>query len=263
VAAPTGGPVVISAQTSSRSAAGARPVALITGAAKRLGAVTARRLHGAGFNIAIHYHTSADDARRLAAELNADRGESAWVLRQNLATADAGARLVAALEKKTGRLDALINNASVFDETPLDGADPATWERIQAINLRTPYFLGVHAARLLGQERGSIVNIVDIHAERPRRGYSMYCASKAGLLAVTRSLALELAPAVRVNAIAPGAILWADSEDDTQRAEWLQATPLARRGEPADIADAVLYLVHAPYVTGQVIGVDGGRSLNM
>lgn len=263
MAAPTGGPVDISAQTPSRPAAAARPVALITGAAKRLGAVTARRLHGAGFDIAIHYHTSAEEARQLAAELNADRAGSACILRQNLATPDAGARLVAALEKKTGRLDLLINNASVFDETPLDTADTTTWERVHAINLRTPFFLGVHAAHLLRAQCGSIINIADIHAERPRRGYAMYCASKAGLLAATRSLALELAPAVRVNAIAPGAILWADSEDAGQRSEWLHATPLGRRGEPADIADAVLYLAHAPYVTGQVIAVDGGRSLHL
>jgi pteridine reductase len=263
VVAPRGGPVVISAVRSSRPAATARPLALITGAAKRLGAVTARRLHGAGFDIAIHYHTSAGEARQLATELNADRAHSAFVVRQNLAARNAGARLVAAIAKRAGRLDVLVNNASIFDETPLDDADPATWERMQAINLRTPYFLCVHAARLLGAQHGNIVNIVDIHAERPRRGYSMYCASKAGLLAVTRSLALELAPAVRVNAIAPGAILWADSEDGAQRTEWLRATPLARRGEPADIADAVLYLVHAPYVTGQVISVDGGRSLHM
>ncbi|MEQ8661862.1 MAG: SDR family oxidoreductase, partial [Gammaproteobacteria bacterium] len=157
----------------------------------------------------------------------------------------------------------LVNNASVLDSTPLAGAYAASWERLQAINLRTPYFLCVHAAALLAEHQGCIINIADIHAERPRHGYSMYCASKAGLLAVTRSLALELAPAVRVNAISPGAILWADSEAAAERSEWLRATPLARRGEPADIADAVLYLAHAPYVTGQVINIDGGRSLHM
>jgi len=263
VAAPTGGPVVISAQASRTTPATSSPVALITGAAKRLGAVTARRLHGVGYDIAIHYHTSADEARALAAELNEDRAASAFVLRQNLAARDAGERLVRNFAKKATRLDVLINNASVFDATPLDAADPTAWEHMQAINLRTPYFLCLHAAPLLRRQRGAIINIADIHAERPRPGYSMYCTSKAGLLAVTRSLALELAPEIRVNGISPGAILWADSEDAALRRDALRATPLGRRGEPSDIADAVLYLVHAAYVTGQVINVDGGRSLHM
>lgn len=221
-----------------------------------------RALHAAGYDLAIHYHTSAAAARELAAELNEVRSHSAFTLRQDLAARRAGSRLVAAIERRRGRLDLLVNNASVFDANALEAEDYAAWERIQAINLRTPYFLAVAAAPLLGRHRGAIVNIADIHGERPRAGYAIYCASKAGLLAVTRSLALELAPAVRVNAVSPGAILWAESEAPAARAAALRAVPLERRGEPADIAAAVCYLAGATYVTGHVINVDGGRLLS-
>ncbi len=237
------------------------PVALITGAAKRLGASTARALHDLGYDIVIHHHTSADEAQALAAELNAIRVASAITLCQDLMHPQAGAAIIAALGQQHGRLDLLVNNASVFDRTPLQHVDLAAWERIQAINLRAPYFLSLHAAPLLRASRGAIVNITDIHSERPRAEYSVYCASKAGLVAVTRGLALELAPEVRVNAVAPGPILWAASEDATLQAATLAGTPLARRGDPQDIAQAVCYLARAPFVTGHVLDVDGGRKL--
>lgn len=237
------------------------PVALITGAAKRLGACTARALHGLGYDIVIHHYTSTSEAHALAAELNALRAASATTLCQDLAVADAGAEIVRVLRTQRARLDVLVNNASVFDRSPLAEITPSSWERIQAINLRAPYFLAVEAAPLLRATRGAIINITDIHSERPRVDYSAYCASKAGLVAVTRGLALELAPEVRVNGIAPGPILWAASEDAALQAATLAGTPLARRGEPDDIAQAVCYLARAPFVTGHILDVDGGRSL--
>lgn len=239
------------------------PVALITGAAKRLGATTARALHRLGYDIVIHHHTSSHDAAQLAQELNRVRTDSAVTLCQDLADPHAGAAVIGALRGLRTRLDLLVNNASVFDRTLLAQVDLSAWERIQAINLRAPYFLAVHAAALLTASRGAIVNITDIHSERPRADYSVYCASKAGLVAVTRGLALELAPAVRVNAVAPGPILWADSEDAELQAATIAGTPLARRGEPEDIAQAVCYLARAPFVTGHILDVDGGRSLQL
>ena len=239
------------------------PVALITGAAKRLGASTARALHRLGYDIVIHHHTSGIDAAQLAEELNRIRAGSAITLCQDLADPNAAAAVVRALSGLRTRLDLLVNNASVFDRTPLGQVDLSAWERIQAINLRAPYFLAVHAAPLLAASHGAIVNITDIHSERPRADYSVYCASKAGLVAVTRGLALELAPAVRVNAVAPGPILWADSEDAQLQAVTIAGTPLARRGEPEDIAQAVCYLARARFVTGHILDVDGGRSLKL
>ncbi|MEX2481936.1 MAG: pteridine reductase [Gammaproteobacteria bacterium] len=238
-----------------------RPLALITGAARRLGAVTTRALHSAGYDVAIHYHTSTSAARELVRELNAVRAASAFALRQDLAAHHAGERLIETLQTKAGRLDLLVNNASIFDSDNADDNTLETWERLQAINLRTPYFLARAAVTLLTASRGAIINIADIHAERPRAGYAMYGASKAGLIAVTRSLALELAPHIRANAISPGAILWASTEDDELQARTLDRIPLERRGDPADIADAVLYLARAHYVTGQVLNIDGGRLL--
>ncbi|MGE0857997.1 MAG: pteridine reductase [Gammaproteobacteria bacterium] len=237
------------------------PVALITGAAKRLGACTARALHALGFDIVIHHHLSSVEAEALAASLNAVRANSARTVCADLAAADAPARIADAVTEQHRGLDLLVNNASIFDASPLEQIDVPAWERIQAINLRAPYFLALACAPLLRPRRGAIVNITDIHSERPRAGYSAYCASKAGLVAVTRGLALELAPEIRVNAVAPGPILWADSEDEALQAATLRGTPLARRGEPEDIAQAVCYLARAAYVTGHVLDVDGGRHL--
>lgn len=238
-------------------------VALITGAAKRLGAVTVRALHQQGYKVIIHYHTSADEALALAHELNDMRADSAAALRQDLADAHAGPATITRAVGVWQRLDLLVNNASVFDRTPIDAVDVASWDRIHAINVRAPYFLSISAAPFLRSTSGSIVNIADIHAERPRSQYSTYCVSKAGLVAITRALALDFAPAIRVNCVAPGAILWAASEDAGIQARTVQATPLQRQGEPADIAEAVCYLARARFVTGQVINVDGGRGLGL
>lgn len=240
-----------------------RPAALLTGAARRLGATTARLLHDEGYDVAIHYHTSAADALALADELNAVRAGSALTIAQDLAAPDAAARIMAAYRGQRRRLDLLVNNASVFDRTPVAEITPEIWDRIHAINLRAPYFLALEATSLLRAARGSIVNITDIHAERPRAEYSAYGASKAALVAVTQALAIDLAPTVRVNAVSPGAILWASSEDAVVQADTLKGTPLGRNGEPADIAAAVLYLARAQFVTGHVLNVDGGRILHI
>ena len=236
-----------------------RPIALITGAAKRLGAVMVRVLHGKGYNVIIHYHNSVREAQALAAELNTARPESAVELCGDFSAGDSSVTLIEAAGQAWSRLDLLVNNASVFNKTPLHEIDLASWERIQTINLRTPYFLSVAAAPWLRKARGSIVNIADIHAERPRLEYSAYCASKAGLVAITRSLAIEMAPEVRVNCVSPGAILWAANESKTVQENTVKATPLERHGDPEDIAQAVCFLAAAKFVTGHTINVDGGR----
>jgi pteridine reductase len=240
-----------------------RQVALITGAARRLGAATAKVLHEQGYDVAIHFHTSAEEASALAAELNQKRLGSAITLAQDLAASDAATRLIALFRKHYQRLDLLVNNASIFDRTPIESDCTEAWDRIHTVNLRTPYLLTLAAAPLLRVTGGSAVNIADIHAERPRADYSAYCISKAGLVAATHALALDLAPHIRVNCVAPGAILWASSEDADVQAKTLDGTPLGRHGDPADIAQAVVYLARAPFITGHVINVDGGRSLHL
>lgn len=235
------------------------PVALVTGAAKRLGAAIARALHDKGYNVVVHYHNSAREAQALVAELNHARTASVVTLCENFATSDRAVNLVESAGQTWSRLDLLVNNASVFDKTPLDEIDLASWERIQTVNLTTPYFLSIAAGPLLSKTQGSIVNIADIHAERPRRDFSAYCASKAGLVAITRSLAIDMAPSVRVNCVSPGAILWAADETKTVRENTVNATPLARHGDPEDIAQAVCYLAEAKFVTGHTVNVDGGR----
>lgn len=240
-----------------------RQVALVTGAARRLGAATVKVLHEQGYDVAIHFHTSAPEAFALAAELNQKRVGSAITLAQNLAASDAATQLIAQFRRHYSRLDLLVNNASIFVRTPVDSNCADTWDRIQTVNLRTPYLLTLAAAPLLRATAGSVVNIADIHAERPRAEYSAYCISKAGLVAATQALALDLAPDIRVNCVAPGAILWASSEDVEVQAQTLLGTPLGRHGDPADIAQAVVYLAQAPFITGQVINVDGGRRLHL
>ena len=247
------------------------PVVLVTGAARRVGAEIARRLHGAGALVAIHYRNSAADADRLAAELNAARpdegGDSAATFAADLLDVDALPRLVDAVVARFGRLDALVNNASSFYATKLGAVDTAAWDDLMGSNLRAPLFLSQAAAPHLDRSGGCIVNITDIHAERPLKGYPVYCAAKAGLLGLTRALALELGPRVRVNAVAPGPIEWPQGTHDfplADRAAIIEHTLLKRVGSPADIAQAVKYLIYdAPYVTGQVINVDGGRTAHL
>ena len=238
-------------------------VALVTGAARRVGAAIARRLHAAGANVVLHYRGADADAAQLEKELNAARTGSAVKVKGDLLAPVAPKALVDAALQRYARLDFLVNNASAFYPTALGEIEPGHWEELVGSNLRAPLFLAQAAAPHLALAAGAIVNITDIHAERPLKGYVVYSVAKAGLVALTRSLALELAPAVRVNAVAPGAIAWPeDGQFATGERERIVATtPLARIGAPEEIAQAVHFLCTAPFVTGQVLAVDGGRSI--
>ncbi len=240
-----------------------RSVALVTGSARRIGAAIARRLHAAGYDLALHYRSSADDAQALATELEGARVGSTLLLQADLAEFDRLPELVAKTIGRFGRLDALVNNASAFHPTPFGATTPAQWDELFAINARAPFFLSQAAAPHLANANGAIVNIADIHAERPLREHAVYAMSKAALLHMTRSLALELAPKVRVNAVSPGAILWPEGgKDPDAQAALLARTPLGRIGTPQEIAEAVLWLLQdARYCTGQTLHVDGGRML--
>lgn len=237
-------------------------VALVTGAARRVGASIVRTLHAAGYRIALHYRQSATEAAALAAGLNAQRPGSVATYAADLLDTAALPGLVAAAGAAWGRIDVLVNNASSFYATPLADATEAQWDDLVGSNLKAPFFLSQAAAPWLRASGGCIVNIVDLHAGRPMDEHPIYCAAKAGLASLTRSLARELAPAVRVNGIAPGAILWPEhSIDGAEQARILERVPLGRAGTPADIARTLLFLVRdAPYVTGQIIAVDGGRT---
>jgi pteridine reductase len=237
--------------------------ALVTGGARRVGAAIARRLHAAGANVVLHYRDSEADATRLASELNAARAKSAAKVKAELLAPVAPRALVAAALETFGRLDLLVNNASTFFPVAVGAMEPSHWEELIGSNLRAPLFIAQQAAAELAKNEGSIVNIVDIHADRPLRGYALYSIAKAGLAAMTRSLALELAPRVRVNGVAPGAIAWPEDGQfpDEERARILATTPLARTGSPDDVARAVHFLASAPFVTGQILAVDGGRSI--
>jgi len=237
--------------------------ALVTGGARRVGAAIARRLHAAGAAVVLHYRDSAADAEHLAAELNALRGKSAATVKAELLAPIAPRALVAAALDGFGRLDVLVNNASSFFPVALGAIEASHWEELIGSNLRAPLFLSQEAAPHLAKAQGAIVNIVDIHAERPLKGYPVYSIAKAGLAALTRSLAVELAPAVRVNGVAPGAIAWPEDGQfpEEERRRIVGSTPLARTGTPEDIAGAVQFLACAPFVTGQILAVDGGRSI--
>jgi pteridine reductase len=241
-------------------------VVLITGAARRVGAVIARRLHAAGARLMLHYRGSEPDAQALQRELNGIRGGSVALVQADLLDAAGLAEIVKNTLARFERIDALVNNASTFYPTPLGEITPAQWDDLIGSNLRAPLFLSQAAAPHLRKTGGAIVNIADIHAERPLKNYVVYSIAKAGLVGLTRSLARELGPEVRVNAVAPGAILWPedDSFDAVSRQRIISHTLLRRVGEPDDIARAVYYFIaEAPYVTGQVLAVDGGRSVNL
>jgi pteridine reductase len=240
-------------------------VALVTGAARRIGAAIVRRLHAAGASVVIHYRGAEDAAAKLEAELNAARAGSALKLKAELLAPIAPRALVSGAIDRFGRLDLLVNNASAFYATALGAIEPAHWDDLVGSNLKAPLFLAQEAAPQLAKARGSIVNVVDIHAERPLPGYAVYSIAKAGLAALTRSLALELAPAVRVNGVSPGAIAWPEDGqfEPAERERVVATTPLARVGSPDDIAQAVQFLACAPFVTGQILAVDGGRSLHL
>ncbi len=237
--------------------------ALITGAGKRIGATIATQLHQAGANVAVHYFTSSAPADALVAELNAKRPNSAIALGADIRKIDQMEQLISDTVAVSGRLDVLINNASSFYPTALGEVSEENWSDLVDSNLKAPLFLAQAALPHLKAARGTIVNMVDIHARRPLRDYHVYGAAKAGLAMLTRSLARDLAPEIRVNGIAPGAILWPDDGmSDKVKAAIIRKIPLGRPGEPEDIATAILFLVRdAPYITGQILAVDGGRSI--
>lgn len=242
-------------------------VVLVTGGAKRVGAAICRRLHAAGAQLAVHYRSSAQEAQALQNELNDLSPGSAAAFQADLLEPDALPRLVEAVVEKFGRLDALVNNASSFYATPLADIDEQQWHDLLGTNLKAPLFLSQAAAPELRRRHGAIVNIADIHAERPMHGHLLYSVAKAGLVALTRALAQELAPQVRVNGISPGVIVWPETAawlDEEQRRKIVAHTLLKREGEPDDIAKAVAFLIQdAPYITGQIIAVDGGRTINI
>ncbi len=244
----------------------ASKVALVTGAARRIGAEIARTLHAADMNIVLHYNTSEAEALDLCKELNEIRSHSAVVAQADLTKSETLKGLVQQAMEPWKRLDALVNNASRFYSTPLGKATDFAWNDLMDSNLRSPFFLSQAAAPSLAAVQGSIVNITDIHAERPLVDYSVYCISKSGLVMMTKAMAKEYGPLIRVNAVAPGAIIWPEgkstlSEEEKQRI--IGQTCLQRPGSPEDIAKAVLFFVRdAEYVTGQILDVDGGRILS-
>lgn len=242
-----------------------KKTALVTGAAARIGAVIARVLHERGCDVILHYNSSHDAALELKQSLNHLRAGSATMVSADLSTADGIERLVAHVKSHHETLDVLVNNASRFYPTHTGETQAWQWDDLLNSNLRGPYFLVQGLLSELRQARGSIINLLDVHADRPMKNHTVYCISKAGLAMLTRALASELGPNVRVNGVAPGAILWPDREPgESEKQSILSRVALERLGDPTDIASAAAYLaLDAPYVTGQILAVDGGRSLNM
>jgi len=240
-------------------------VALITGGARRVGAEIARTLHAQGMNLVIHYRSSRDDAHALQAEFEKHRPKSVALVMGDLLKVAQLPGIVEEAVAAFGRLDALVNNASSFYPTPVGAATEEQWDDLIGTNLRAPFFLAQAAAPHLKKTHGCIVNIADIHADRPIKRYPIYCAAKAGVVLLTKSLARELAPEVRVNAVAPGTIMWPEGEAEVsaaQKQEMLARIPLQRTGNPDDIASTILFLIRdATYINGQVIAVDGGRTV--
>ncbi len=240
---------------------------LITGGAKRVGAAISRMLHADGANLMIHYRQSANEARALQAELNLKRPNSAAIIHGDLLNMAVLPTLVEETVKHFGRLDALINNASSYYATELGEIGDDQWQDLIGSNLKAPLFLSQAAATELAKTKGCIVNITDMHVERPKKGYVVYSVAKAGLVTLTKSLAHEMAPNVRVNAVAPGPVMWPEDNpqfDEVYRKRVISQTLLKRIGEGDDVAKAVRFLIKdAPFMTGQVIAVDGGRSLNL
>jgi pteridine reductase len=238
-------------------------VVLITGGARRVGAVLVRALHAAGANVLVHYRSSSGAAIALAEELNRERADSIVTHRADLLEPEAPEQLVAATLRAFGRLDVLVNNASTFYPTPVGTITSAQWDDLIGSNLKAPLFLSQAAVPSLRASRGLIINIVDVHGLRPLKGHPLYSTAKAGLAMLTRSLARELGPDIRVNGIAPGPVLWPEKNmDDALKKEIIDKTALKRYGTPQDIARTLLFLAKdAPYITGQIIAVDGGRSI--
>lgn len=242
-------------------------VILITGGARRVGAAICRRLHRLGARLVIHHRASCAEAQQLKQELEQVYPESVALLQADLLDTGGISGLVDHAARQFGRLDALINNASSFFPTPIEECTEQAWHDLMGSNLKAPLFLSQAAAPYLKKWRGCIVNIIDIHSEQPLKRYIIYNTAKGGLAALTRSLAMDLAPDIRVNGISPGPILWPEAgewQDESARNHIVARTLLKRMGEPDDIARTVCFLIEdAPYITGQIIAVDGGRSINL
>ena len=237
--------------------------ALVTGGAKRIGATIAETLHNNGFNVAIHYNSSSDSAEQLCAQFNAKKQDSSIAIGADLLDQSSLENLIPSLIEKTKRLDVLVNNASTFYPTPIEKIALEDWENLFGTNLKAPLFLSKYAAKYLRQSRGTIINIIDIHSKKPLKDHPIYGSAKSGLAMLTRSLASDLAPNVRVNGISPGLILWPENNPSDQvKNNILQQIPLKKIGTSEDIANCVLFLIEdAPYITGEIIAVDGGRSM--
>ncbi len=239
-------------------------VVMVTGGARRVGAAICRRLHAAGAQVLVHYRNAAQEAHALQQELNGLRAGSVALARADLLAPGALSQLVKDAVMAFGRIDGLVNNASSFYATPVGAIDERSWDELIGANLKAPLFLSQAAAPELRKTQGVIINIIDIHAELPMKNHVVYNVAKGGLLALTRSLARELGPQVRVNGVSPGTVLWPEDaawQNDIERQRIVNQTLLKRTGEPDDIAMAVEFLMSAPYVTGQVLAVDGGRSI--
>lgn len=240
-----------------------RPVVLVTGGAQRVGAQIVRMFHARGFDVVIHYSRSQQAATALQAELRALRpGETASCIRADLLDPQSPQAIISQVYAQKKRLDVLVNNASTFYPTPIGSISEAQWIDLMGTNVKAPLFLTQAAVPLLRQSRGNVINITDIHAERSLKHHSVYCLAKAALVHLTKSLAKELGPEIRVNAVSPGAILWPENATEEAKKTIIERTVLRRQGTAADIAGAVTFLAcDAPYVTGQVIAIDGGRTL--
>ena len=242
-------------------------VVLITGGAKRVGATICRMLHATGMNLMIHYKSSLNEARALQAELNLQRPNSVSIIQGDLLNIASLPNLVAETIQQFGHLDVLINNASTYYASEIGDIDETKWLDLIGSNLKAPLFLSQAAAGELRKSNGCIINITDMHVERPKKGYVVYSVAKAGLVTLTKSLAYELGPEVRVNAVAPGPVQWPENNpqfDEVYRQRVINQTLLKRVGEAEDVAKAVKFLIaDAPFVTGHVLAVDGGRSLNL
>ena len=238
-------------------------VVLITGAAHRIGATTARTLHAQGMNVVLHYRSSDEAAKALRDELHTHRPDSVSLVKADLHDTHKLHKLIKKAAQIWGRLDVLVNNASSFYSTEIGHVTENNWDDLVGSNLKAPFFLSQAAAPFLKEHNGCIVNIVDIHAERPLKAFPVYSIAKAGLVMLTKSLACELGPEIRVNGVAPGAILWPEHLDNASKEKIVSRTFLKRKGDPSDIAKALLYLLRdGEYMTGQILTVDGGRSLN-
>lgn len=238
-------------------------VALITGGARRIGAEIATILHNQGFQIAIHYRNSREQAQALQETLNSIRPDSVILIQADLHVTKGLNSLVKSTVERFGQLDVIVNNASSFYPTPISKASEQDWDDLMGSNLKAPFFLAQAAAPALKKTKGCIINIVDIHSERPLKEHPIYCMAKAGLAMMTKSLAKELGPEIRVNGVSPGAILWPENEmDQLTQQRIISRSFLKRQGSPSDIAQTVLFLATQSYITGQIIAVDGGRSLN-